>query len=368
MLIMSLKTKITCAVMSAAMIFTFTGCSQKADTKTIAEYNGEQIPVGIYLYGMANAIEDAKVTYIENLKKVQDSEEKIDINKIDIVSAEIEDGVKGEEWILNKSKEYLYNYLAVNQIYNKYGYTLPTTDEEDITQLIDTQKAQIPDFIEYLNKIGVSEDSYKKNMKLNYMINDMFPKYYGENGVAPVSEEEYKAQYELKYRRAFMMPISLMDTNGAAYEADKKKEIQDKAAEYLKRLNDGESLEDVTRDYYKYSTGTEAEESDEKITSSLIDKDNTNFPENFIELLDKSKEGEYVMAENDFTIIIAKKDDLFSNMEDFENMKSSLLQQMKGEEFKNIIDEEAKKISADVKFNENSLKRYNVKDFAKRAK
>ena len=365
---MSLKNKIICTVMSAAMIFTFAGCGQKADTKTIAEYKGEQIPVGIYLYGMANSIEDAKSVYFTNAQENKKDDEKIDIEKVDIVSAEIENGKKGSEWILETAKNYLYQYIAVNEMYNELGCTLPTTIEENIDQLIESQKAQSPDFFEYLNKIGISEDSYKKSMMINYMRNDMFPKYYGEDGPSPVSEEEYKQQYELQYRRVFMLPISLVDKNNVPYDDNKKAELQNKAAEYLGRLNNGEDLETIAKDYFTFSTGADASEEDENIESSLIDKDNYNLPKDFIEKLDNAAEGEYIMAENDFSIIIARKDDLFSNMEDFENMKSSMLSAIKGEEFTNIIEEKANEIADDVHFNENSLNRYNVKDFVKRSK
>ena len=359
---MSLKTKIACAVMSAAMIFTMAGCGQNENTKTIGTYKGEEIPVGIYLYGMVNSIEDAKAEYIGK------QEETVDINKIDIVSAEIEDGVKGEQWILDKSKEYLYNYLAVKEMYSELGYELPTTINENIAELIESQKGQAPEFFEYLNKIGVSEESYKKNLELGYMLNDMFPKYYAENGVSPVSEDEYKAQYELQYRRAFILPISFVDNNGVPYTEAKQKEIEDLANLYLEKLNNGESLESVSNSYYNYVTGQDKEDVEAAIPSQLIDIDNVNLPSDFIKNLDESDDSKYIMAKDEFSIIIGKKDDMYSNMDDFENMKPAMLKKLKSDEFNSIIDEKAAALASDVKFNEASLNRYNVKDFAKRAK
>ena len=360
---MSLKTKIACVIMAVTMIFAATGCSSSAvDTKTIGTYKNEEIPVGIYLYGMTTAIENASMS-VEN-------------KDADILDSVIEDDVKGREWISNQSQNFIYNFIAVEDMYNELGYTLPTIAKEHVADTLEQQKSYYAEIFENMKKNGISEKSYQLILENSQKLDDMFIKYYSEGGVAPISEDEFKAQYAVNYRRAVLLPISFKDRGGKPLEGEDKENVSKLADEYFERLKNGESFDMIASEYMafvneKELTDEDREEiknSENKVKSSLVDVRNRNLPTDFKEAIDGVNEGEFFMVQDENNIIIAKKANLFENEEDFNNMKTTLIAELKTDEFNKILDKKTDEVKDSFTFNDASLKRYNVDDFYKRVK
>lgn len=358
---MSLKRKIACAVMAVTMIFAATGCGSSAvDTKTIGTYKENEVPVGIYLYGMTTAIENASM-------QIEDKE-------ANVLETVIKDDVKGREWIKEQSQNFIYNFIAVEDMYNELGYILPSLSEEYVVNTLEQQKSYYPEIFENMKKNGISEKSYQLVLANSQKLDDLFVKYYSEGGVAPISEEEFKTQYALNYRRAVLLPISLKDRAGKPLEGEAKDKVVKLADEYLERLKNGESFDLIASEYMafvneKEMTEEEKEEikkSEPKVKSSLVDVRNTNLPEGFKDAIDAAEEGEFIKLENEENILIAKKSDLFENLEDFEKMKSTLISELKTEEFNEILDKKAEEVKENFRFNDASVERYNVDDFYKR--
>ncbi|MEG0899178.1 MAG: hypothetical protein RSD67_06525 [Oscillospiraceae bacterium] len=354
---MSLKKKILCGFMAVAMALTATACTGKSNEKFVATYNDNEIPSGIYIYGMASALGQAK-------SKLEDP-------KSDVLTTEI-DGVQGSEWIVNEAKKFVSQYSAVDQMFNEYELKLSAKQLEQIDDAIETLSSeQNKDFNESLIKNGIAVSSYESILQNSEKVSTMFNFYYGKDGIAPVSEEELKAQFEKMYRRVIIMPISLADESGKPFDDVNKKAMEDAAEEYFKRAKDGESFAKVYADYELFTAKdkeTDPKEKTEEPDSMLIETTNQYLPENFIAELDKVKVGEYIKIQSDENIIIAKKVDVYDKIEDFENMRNQLIGQLKTEEFNSIVQKKAEDIFDKIVYNENALKIFSAKKIASKNK
>lgn len=353
---MSLTKKILCGFMAVLMMFSATACSAKSNEKIVATYKGEEVPAGIYLYGMVVSLNEAK--------------SKLEDKKADVLTTEI-DGVKGSEWIEKQAKNFVNKYLASKDLFNEMGLALTVKELETISSTIDSLNSSAADYSKVLTKNGISANSFKEILKSNQMVQSAFPQYYGENGTEPVAESEYKAQFEKMYRRAVVIEMSFKSPTGDNMTDVEKKAVLEKADELFNDYKNGKTIAEVYDAYEKY-TGTNLDKkTDDKPTepkSYLLDTTNVYLPEGLIEELDKAKVGEMVKIESDYSVVLAVKSDIYESTEDYENLKSILLEQLKSDAFDELIQKRADELAGNVEYSENALKIFSAKKIASKNK
>ncbi len=215
---------------ACTVLTTCTACGE--NTAVAMTIDGTEIPAGIYLYYIASAYSDAmNVIEEKDSDAFTECETTQDVKKIMKVS-DIDD-VHADVWIQNKAIEYCQSYVAVQKEFEALNLTLSGSDLASIDSAVATSYSYYGDFF---NNNGIGEASVKKIMTLSYQQNAIYDAYYGEGGSEDIQDEDLKKYYTDNHLRAKYITMPLKDGEGNLLKADGKKEIENMANDFLKRL------------------------------------------------------------------------------------------------------------------------------------
>lgn len=205
-----------------------------ADTKWAARSGDTELRAGIYIYNLLNE-------YYAAMDHMTDTD-------TDVLNITIDDK-PSREWILEKTKEDLKKYVAVENKFTELGMELSEDDKNTVDYIVNQMW---PAYGTMMEGYGISEDSYR-DCYTNSMKNDeIFLKYYGEDGITPVSDDEIKQYMTDNYARVNYIALNLKDADGNLLKSDGKKEVMKMAEEYLQRAEDGEDFDALVEEYDAY--------------------------------------------------------------------------------------------------------------------
>lgn len=314
--------KLTAAVLTFAMTAAvFTGCGKTYEK--VATVGGVDIAPNTYLFAQYQA-------YNEAVSLVSDS-------KTDVLNTLIED-TDSKEWIHNKTIDNLQLYVWTDKTFDEMGLEL--TQEE--TDYINSQVEYYWPYLEAsYTPNGIGMETYRAGVVNSYKLEKIFNTLYGEGGEKEPSDEETKQYMSEKYARIKGFRISKTDDGNQITDAEKLAQLVVYCEEAVNELNNGADFETVQ---VKYMT----------LAGQVLGKD-TDYSENLSQytenrFLSKSnpKEYEEVLTANAFTLEVNGKFEYDETETDYivyqrvENTtsddelayyKSTLLSEMKGEEF-----------------------------------
>lgn len=356
-----MKKTVAGLLMAVIMVFSLAGCGHIFTTAMTID--GEEIPAGMYLLMQY-------LTYNEASGLVEDA-------NTDVFEQEIE-GEKAEDWIHTQTEEKLRRYIAVKRLADEKGITL---SEENKTEL-ESIMTYFDSMADYYAKLGVSADTFREYLVVDYLRLQLFDELYGEEGeMAPTREEvaEYYGK-ENAHMRLIYIPLqdpytggelenmqevrdafdamaesvmsgektiqqaaideyaNIIDLTYAAYAADEDEELDEAETGAEETLPDEETGEEETAD----GEETEEEAEPDGITNYTLNYENDEsgvFTAEFIEKIKGEPVGTIDVYVTDTALILYEVIPTFEKDSDYENVRETVVTEMKEEEYEEYLDE-----------------------------
>ncbi len=385
---MKIVRKIAAGLVCAAIACSLSSCK---DTTWSYKIEDTTITSGMYIAYQINA-------YLEASGEVEDT------NK-DVLDQQI-DGKDAEVWINEKVLEYCKNYVAVEKKFNELGLTLSESDKNKL-------EVQLENTWYYYGYIyqpnGAGEQSIKKILWNSYKSSMIFKKYYDTDGLEAVSEADLKKELGDNYALVKFIQMPMKDAEGNKLKSEDKEKLKKTAEEYVKRLNDGEEIDDLIAEYEEIleeqekeanstsssntsstssatssaassqetssaetssaaassestsSTASGSEDKEEEETDPnevIIYKKNESLAQKFIDGIFGAEEGTPTIVEDDENYYVTIRYDILADEDRLEEYHDTLLSNLKGEEFEAMVASWYKDYAVEV--NKDSENRYRV--------
>lgn len=334
---MNIKTKIASAAMAAVMAVGFTACSQ--NYTWVAKSGDLEIAPGVYMANLLGAYSNA-------LTLVSDTEK-------DVLEQTIEDK-NASDWITEQAKISTAQYFAVEQKFDEYSLVLNSDDLSTISQ-------QTEYYWQYLSSLyednGISQDSLNLINTNVYKTSLLFDALYGEGGEKEVSDDELKQAYLNDYVKTTFYALSLTDSSGELLSEEDQAAVRERIQNIYDKANAGDDFYDLILEDEKSDLGeddTVHEHTGVEHDAIIYKEDATSFPEGFYDIIKAINTDSYDMFEIDNYVVVAKRLALDTESEEFENSKASILSNLKGDEFMELIEQWGNE--TEVTYNEDALK------------
>ncbi|MBQ7131552.1 MAG: hypothetical protein IJO29_03185 [Oscillospiraceae bacterium] len=376
---MSNARKILALATAAAACTSFVGCGE--NTKWIAEFNGEKINAGVYLYYELAAYNNV-LSYLQTTDKTVTEVTKDDVYYIE----DTKETVNAYEWIQSKAMEDLRTFCMVEAEYDRLQLELTEAEEAEVEEMV----AYYCDTLGYRENYednGISEESLITVYQNNYKYSNLFFAIYGTyekigedgktteiEGERYVDDETVWNHYTEHNVRVKVIEFPLFGENSAALTDEEKEEVTLTAEEYLTRAEDGEDFDALIEEYKEATSEEEEEETteetdeteeeDEYEYETIVSDESTSYSEAVVDKLfelqlDENGEAVELITDTDVNnkIYLVKKYDLREREDLFEEQHDSLLADLVGEEYDDYLaDLVANQLTLNV--NQDAVDRY----------
>ena len=252
---------VTAVVLAVVSVMGISGCSSQVNYAL--EISGEKIPSGLYILFSGYAYQQAQQKFIEDNPDTDTSKSDFDFTAQKVSDMDFMDYVKQE------TVNYCKRYSAVSNLFDELKITFDDEEKDQINDAVNNQwDYEVPDWIsssmpyikgfdtvgDYYESIGVSKSSLKLYITDTMKANKIFTYYYGEGGIEEVSKADKEKWLEDNYTLCRYFSISIKDSDGNLIESKTELALlKEKATEYAKKLQNGESYKDVYDEYVEYS-------------------------------------------------------------------------------------------------------------------
>ncbi len=266
--------------------------------------DSQEYPVGMYIFCLYSAYQQAYSTLSDNLGDKFDAEASI----LDLSSTfdETDKVYVCKDWIKSEADKICRNLVALDLEIEKFGIKLDA-------EIVDAARNQAKDdwflgpYYEYsvdystaykdlLEPYGISFDSYflaSVNLT-NVKQSALFNYFYNKGGVKEVPEAEVKAYFEKEYTSYSYFTVNFFEstrdesgtTTTVPYSDDKIKSLTQTLATYCIMLEEGESFENVAKKYMKLAGLTQ----DPTVSNTEV-LSSTTLPDEVAKVLEELPEG-----------------------------------------------------------------------------
>lgn len=385
-------TKITAVFLALIFAVSMASCSltQQWSYKT----EDTELPVGVYIYSLYSAYNQAQ-TFAQESDLYDSESGKYDGSdsflKIEITD---DDGVTAtaDQWIIDKADETVKNILATYHAFNSLGATIDqkTLDgyESAAKEYWDYgpyyayygEQYKNP-YSEVFEPLGVSYESfYIATYYTAAMQEAIFNSLYEASGTQAVSDEELTDYFTSNYTSYSYFSADLYTTETqtvenvdgttsdtdvtAALSDDEISKYKKSFEKYVDKIESGKSIDDVVSDYM-----SEYKVENDPSTSSVEIMDDSSIGDelkNEINALSEGKASYKIIGEDDSQVIyFFYKEPIKNQIKNYiesDTNRSTVLQNMKGEDLKAYIDDIAQNLDVTVS---NTIKSYKPKMFEK---
>lgn len=371
--------KVLAAILAIVIVVSMASCANVSLTKQWSyKYGDTQYDIGVYIYSLYNAYLSAQ-NYAQDVDGYKEDESFLDLKITD------DDGKKAvaRDWILEKAAETARELVALDKLVDEKG---ATWDEATMTSAKQTAQDAWDmgpyamygsDYYNPLSKqlepYGVSFDSFVQifvsqsgNTPYSIKTSAVFDKFYAKGGSDEVTDKELEEFFLKSYLDYSYIPVKLYESTtgddgsseNKAFSEKKTKKIKDTLEGYVDEINKGTSeFSDIAKNCEeKYGVTSEEEVKDRVDVSETLksqDEDVYNAVNKLkngkAQLITKDEDGDaptaYIIVKNDINSV--KKDYVSGDN------RTSVLQNMKGEDFKDLMAKQAKNLDKDKKFEQN---------------
>lgn len=262
--------KVIAAVLSAAMILACPGCTVGKNTAYALTVDGYQVKAGVYIYHCYTALSEAK-----NLAAKQD--ENLNVEDEDALKNVKIEGKDFLDYVKDKATENCINHVTVMKHFDELGLTLT---DESVKEISDYVEGNWDANQKMFEGNGISKESLSEVLTVSYKSDEIFKKYYGEDGLEEVKEDQLKDFYIENNARVRYIDMDMHDAEGNELDEAGKKELKDMADDFLKRaksVSDEKEMlkkfDEFQEEYDEYVSGQAAEaagedEADDSITEA----------------------------------------------------------------------------------------------------
>ena len=323
--------KLSAVALAAAMSFSLSACTL-GSTSWILKYgdDNQEVPTGIYVQNMYTAY-SAAGQYATGGDTLLESS--------------IEDKT-ADQWIRDTAMNLTKQYLAVTLKFDELGLTLTEAENTNIQSMVDSVWKS---YGESYTLMGVNRDSYQKMLEYTAKTGDLFQHFYGEGGELAPTEEEYKQYFNDNYdrTRAVSYAKTSVDTMTEDELAAAEAELEEgetlpesgkaQAEAALARLQNGEDMITIIKEMEAEQESEE--ETDPSEYDNVVSVSNTSVPEVYRTGSHAMAVGEVKIIESDNYYYVVQKLELDPDGSELTARKSSLLQEMKADEFDAMVQE-----------------------------
>lgn len=333
--------RLAAGVLACTLGVSLTACG--ADTRWIASVGGEEIPAGIYVISQMQAVTEAQ------------SSEDFDSTLTDIHENVIDDK-DFDTWVLDRAKEMVTEYAAIETMFDEEGLTLSDEDLESIDYYVESMWSY---YEEPYTGYGISEDSYTKYVTDQYKYTALFNARYGEGGSDEVSSDEVTDYLLEHYAVVQVLPFSTIDSEtGEAMDDTAKNDVYQTAKDYLKRAEDGEAMEDLRLELEKESASdpdsVEMDENDYLVTVKNGQSATDISSDLSSAIFESAEEGTPVLLNDDSGYYVVLRYPATKIEDNYDTYKTDCLMGLKEDEFDEIVDEYAG--TMDITFHDSAIK------------
>ncbi len=344
---------------AAALTLSLTACSS---TDWVYESGDYSVSSGIYL------------GYLTQSYLTGQSDDEFDSEINNIWKQQI-NGMSYKDYCIDSAAHYSERYLAIAKKFDEMGLTLSEEDETSV----DTQAYYLWNlygYQQYFEPNGTSLESFRKMLESGSKEDAIFNAYYNKGGIEEVDEKQIETYLKENYVDVNYFAISFADEDGNSLSAEETEALKEKAEDYAKRINDGEStFNEVMTEYDDEQSEAEAEENDEEFTptdpdsiqkdeetKSLIPKTSTSLSEDLVTaLFNDVEEGEAAVLTIDKTYYVVVKYDMDDDLENnIEDARDTILAALKNSDFEAMVTEWVEAL--EVNSNAASLRKYSPKN------
>lgn len=226
-------------------------------------------------------------------------------------------------------------YVAVNTVAAEQAVRLGTEQESSASSWVNQQWKF---FSGYYNRLGISKQTLMKARENEERKALLLEAYYGPDGSQPISEEDLKAYFSSHFVVFYSIDGYLTDINDAgeqvALSEARVNEITQQFNNMAKNIQGGASMAQVNDDYLKTQNSSGAGE----FTASVIDADNTAYPEGFYDQVAAMKANEVkVITLGSYIYVVQKLNPLIEDGVYFTQYQQDVLNSMKGGELAALL-------------------------------
>ncbi len=309
--------KLISILLASSMLVTLSACSTGEDTAYIAQVGEEQIPAGVYSYGLINSYSAAAGMVIDPNKDMFD---------------QTIDGIATEDWIVNETLDSMKAFIAVNEEFERLGLELT---EEEIELAAVQANAEWETYGSIYEENGISKETIVLLSENNAKSQHVYEAYYSEDGEKQASEEEIKAYYDENYARVNQLLIEKQTTLDSGETVPLSGEalmaVRDQANSYYDRLSSGENFNEIMLEFQTEKAANEGTEyeadfevEDPYAHDLIISKTQMYFEPDYLSQVFVTEVGGYGLYERDEYYIIFAREDLYEDPQDFEDRKENL--------------------------------------------
>ena len=240
--------KMTAAVTALMVSLSLASCDQDTTWTYRTEDGAYEVTSGMYVGMSISAYNSGySQTDVDTSQPLYDQQ----IGSVDALT-----------WVQQEVDNLAKKYLAVETKFEEYG--LSFTEEE---------QSYIDSYIEYYwNYLGSSyedegcgQESYTKLMTNSFKESQLFYHIYGEGGEREVTEEELRDLFNQQYAHVNIFDVDCSDDEGNPLEGHELEIVEERVANLIERLDNGEDFETVKADY---EAEVEAEQAAEEESAS----------------------------------------------------------------------------------------------------
>lgn len=376
---------IIAAIAAAAVAASMCGCMDNGKIMTI---DGQEINNGVYLFYQQSAYVDAQ-GIIREASSSESSES--ESSKIKYFSTSVE-GKSTAQWVKDETMRLVKEYVAIQKLCDEKGISLDQIEKDEIAENVRSTWDDTNNYIQYFFKVdtmgkyyesfGIGRESYSLVKTSNALRKKLFLKLYDKDGETPVSDDDFIKFVKENYASVELLKLDYKDYKGNALTSDSdKKAVDEQAQKYADRLSGGESFIDVKYDYdlkaeqdgsrediedYYDKNPVEGKTKEEyvaeeiaKLTVDKADdlediikyykKGDKSADEKVLEFVFSAKDdGKAALLKTDDCVYVIARTDVSEREKWLEENHTSLLQQIKNDEFDEYLDEYAEKLSVDA--------------------
>ncbi len=312
-------------LLAGVMLLCFTGCLGNL-YDNVMTVDGTDISAGMYLMLQSAAYNEAQ-------SKVEDQEK--DVFKQDI------EGIGAKKWIRNRTEELAREMICVERLAIENDVYLSETSKEEIDQMM----SQYWPYLEagYAEQ-GINETTFRHYLSYTSLKDDLFAALYGPDGKLAVPDATLKQEYADKYAH---LKFYSVPTHQAETQEDLSDQVMPLVDKMTAEMKAGASFEDVIvgdtmqQIYSLLGRDFDAETILGSVNGSYYRSyDDTSggvYSEEFLAELKTQPVGAFGSYGMDNTAMVYEKIPMFTDDAEFETARTSVLQDLRFEEFEDYL-------------------------------
>lgn len=340
--------KAAAVLSAAAVLISATGC---ADTSWSFKSKNKTLTAGEWIYYTYNA-------YSEAVSKIQEKDSDFDGKNIADKKVEKKNAI---DWIADEAKETVVAHMTMEKLIKDNKVKV----DDAVVSMYESQYSHYYEMAtDFYNKLGVSEESFLDiNARYPALSQALFDYRYGEGGPEEVKADELKKYFTDNYTQYYYIsyPVTTTDDEGNKSDIDDETmdEVTTKLAEYAKKLNEGSKTTDIDE---LYKTDFEVEETPSTSTYEILDDSSISDDlKKEIKALDEKTATVKRIDDNFYLIYRGSISELAKGLDSDDDetvSKSTVLHNMKNDEYKEYLEKEQKKLKYET--NDACLSKYTV--------